>query len=94
MSRPIESEIHFKSETIERTECELLYNGKFFYEINVERRGHTTIPEDVDFVSATLYGPLDGIYYLADKSGFVQVIDGITKNKFAPNQILVTDRKL
>ena len=76
-------------------EVRLLYEGKYFYEIIklVDIAGK-------DYIN--LYGPIDDIRYstASDQNGkkanftYLQIIDGVIKQAFTKDEILVTDRKL
>lgn len=72
-----------------KEEAKDLYEGKYFYEI-VRR-------EDDEI---TLVGPFDNIFYASvagqEMTGkhFVQVIDGIPRQFFTEDEILVIDRIL
>ncbi len=70
-----------------KEEAKALYEGKYFYEV----------VKDADHIK--LLGPFDNIYFTnpcpnEDGYKYLQVVDGIPKQAFKDEEILVTDRKL
>lgn len=66
-----------------KEEAKDLYEGQYFYEI----------VKDVDCIK--LLGPFDNIYYSSGtEHKYVQVIDGLPRQTFNDEDILVLDRKL
>jgi hypothetical protein len=71
--------------TMKTTQAELdeMYKDKLFYEVI------KTGPQEF-----RVFGPLDNIYYLSNRPGFIQVIDGLPKVMFTEDEIYVTKTPL
>lgn len=80
-------------------EAKKAYEGKYFYILDSVAK--LSIGDEDIVTQLRVRGPFDNIYYLVPNNGkytqeyvYIQVIDGLPKQAFTKNEILITDRIL